>query len=169
MTATAELETTLKKFIKAAEANDGKGLAALFTPDGVYDDYFFGPFKGPQGIAEFLQHTHDGGRDYKWDFFDVVSDGKVGYARYCFSYVSTLPESKDKAVLFEGMSCFKLQGGKIAHYSEVFDRGMALTQLDFAAERIKKNLAKWAKRHNAGAEKEPHVARLRKLGASVLG
>ena len=134
----------LARFTKAVEANDGRGLAALFTPGGTYVDYFFGPYTGPDAIAGMLAHFHEDARDYSWTFFDPVSDGKVAYARYMFSYVSKMTASAGRAVVFEGMSCFKLEGGKIAHYSEVFDRGSALAQLDFAPERMKKSLVRFA-------------------------
>jgi ketosteroid isomerase-like protein len=162
----SEFEGLLARFAKAVEANDGKGLAALFTPDGTYVDYFFGPYTGPQAIADMLQHFHDGGSDYQWQFFDPVSDGNTAYARYCFSYKSILPESKGKPVVFDGMSCFKLENGKIKHYSEVFDRGGALAQLDFAAERIKKSLGKWAGRFHSSDAAKAHLDRLRKAGAA---
>ena len=159
----------LKTFAKVVEANDGSGLAALFTADGTYVDYFFGPYTGPAAIAGMLNHFHDDATDYQWTFLDPVCDGRTGYARYTFSYVSTMPEAKGKAVVFEGMGCFKLEGGRIKHYSEVFDRGTALAQLDFAPERMKKSLAKFARKLHAGPEAAPHVARVKKLGASTLG
>ena len=42
------------------------------------------------------------------------------------------------------MSCFRFRDGLIAHYGEAFDRGVALVQLDFSAERIKHILARAA-------------------------
>ena len=158
----------LARFTKAVEANDGRGLAALFTPGGTYVDYFFGPYPGPDAIAGMLAHFHEDARDYSWTFFDPVSDGKVAYARYMFSYVSKMKESTGRAVVFEGMSCFKLEGGKIVHYSEVFDRGSALAQLDFAPERMKKSLVRFAQKQNVRPEAAAHAERVRKLGASVV-
>jgi len=162
----SEFTTLLGTFAKAVETNDGGALAGLFTADGTYVDYFFGPYTGAQAITEMLQHFHDGGSNYQWQFFDPVSDGRTAYARYVFSYRSILPECLGKPVVFEGMSCFKLEDGKIKHYSEVFDRGMALAQLDFAAERIKKSLGKWSARTLQGAEGKAHLERLRRLGAA---
>jgi hypothetical protein len=152
------LAETLKTFSAAVESNNGKGLAALFTADGVYDDYFFGPSQaGPAGIAEMLAHFYEGGAKFKWDFFDVVEAGPLGYASYRFSYDSTLPETKGVRVVFEGISRFRLEGGKIKHYSEVFDRGSALAQLDFAPERLKKISLKYANAVKAKAESKAHL------------
>jgi ketosteroid isomerase-like protein len=150
----------LSRFAKAVEANDGPGLAALFTSDGVYDDGFFGEYQGAQAIAEMLQHFHDTGTNYRWDFFDPLSDGRIGYARYRFSYLSKVAGAEGKPVVFEGTSFFTFRDGKIARYAEVFDRGVALVQQDFAPERLKKVLAKAAARQNAGTEAKKHLARL---------
>ncbi len=152
------LVETLKTFSAAVEKNDGRALAALFTPDGIYDDYFFGPSKpGSDGIVEMLAHFYEGGANFKWDFFDVVETGTLGYASYRFSYDSTLPEAKGARVAFEGISRFALENGRIKRYSEVFDRGMALAQLDFAPERLKKVELKYATRFKAAPETARHV------------
>ncbi len=147
MTAPTKLETLLNSFTAAVEKGDGSALADCFTSDGVYDDYFFGPSKpGREGIVEMLAHFYEGGRDFRWDFFDVAEAGPLGYASYRFSYTSTLPEAKGARVAFEGIARMRLAGGKIQRYSEVFDRGVALSQLDFAPERLKKIALKYANR-----------------------
>lgn len=139
------LAARLQTFAAAVAANDGQGLADLFTEDGVYDDYFFGPSKpGRQGVVAMLDHFHEGGRDFRWEFFDVVETATLGYAGYRFSYSSTLADANGARVVFEGISRFELKDGRIKRYSEVFDRGMALAQLDFAPERLKKIGLKYA-------------------------
>ena len=106
-----------------------------------------------------LQHFHDTGSNYRWDFFDALSDGNTGYARYRFSYASGMPGAEGKPVVFEGTSHFVFRDGAIARYEETFDRGMALAQQDFAAERIKKVLRKLADRQNASAAAQEHLRR----------
>ena len=155
----SEFETMLGRFAAAVAANDGAGLASLFTADGVYDDGFYGEYAGRESIAKMLQHFHDTGTSFRWDFFDPLSDGKTGYARYRFSYASKMPDSEGKPVVFEGTSHFVFQDGLIARYSEIFDRGMALAQQDFAAERIKKVLKKLADRQNASPAAREHLRR----------
>jgi len=153
------LADLLSKFSAAVAANDGNALADLFTEDGVYDDYFFGPSKpGRQGIVDMIDHFHEGGSDFRWEFFDVVEAGALGYAGYRFSYTSTLPDAKGARVVFEGISRFRMANGRIAHYSEVFDRGAALAQLDFAPERLKKISLKYANGLKARPEAAMHVA-----------
>ena len=72
-----DFEALLLRFSYAATANDGAGFSALFTADGVYDDGFFGEYAGREAIARMLQHFHDTGSNYRWDFFDPVSDARA--------------------------------------------------------------------------------------------
>lgn len=158
----------LAAFAKAVESNDGAGLAALFTPDGIYDDYFFGAHSGAAQIAAMLQRFHAGGQNYRWEFFEPLSDGRIAYSRYRFSYQSR-PHGDGGAqasplvpvvpVVFEGISRFQLREGRIEHYAEVFDRGIAFTQLGFAPERIARILARYANEQNARTEFRQHIGR----------
>jgi ketosteroid isomerase-like protein len=150
----------LAAFTAAVVANDGAGLAALFTEDGVYADEFFGAHQGAAAIAAMLQRFHDTGRDYRWDFFDPVGDGTIGYARFRFSYRSRLSESAGRPVMFEGISQFRLaENGLIARYGEAFDRGVALVQLGFPAERIRRVVEKAASAQNDTQEARGHLDR----------
>jgi hypothetical protein len=105
----------LTAFADAVQANDSRRLAMLFSPDGIYEDGFFGAHTGRAAIAAMLQRFHETGTNYLWEFFDPVSDGATGYARFRFSYASRLPESMGRPVLFEGISCFRFRGELIAH------------------------------------------------------
>jgi ketosteroid isomerase-like protein len=152
-----DLATHLKRFSAAVEAGDGDALADLFTADGVYDDYFFGPQKGRQAIKAMLAHFYDGGRDFRWDFFDPVMQGDLAYASYRFSYTSKAAEAQGARVTFDGISRIALEDGKIKHYSEVFDRGMALAQQNFAPERIRRIGQKYAAALKARPEWARHA------------
>ena len=146
----------LKEFCSAVERRDGKAFASLFTEDGVYHDVFYGDFKGRQKIAEMIDDWfHRTARDFRWDMHRPVSDGKMLYAYYTFSYVSLLPEAKGKRVGFEGVSMMTLRDGKIAEYSEVANVGPAFVDLGFAPERTAKILAK----EGAHLKKQPDFKR----------
>jgi ketosteroid isomerase-like protein len=137
----------LKDFCSAVERRDGKAFAELFTEDGVYHDVFYGAFKGRAKIAEMIDDWfHRTARDFRWEMFRPVSDGKTLYAYYTFSYVSTLPEAKGKnggkRVGFEGVSMMSLRDGKIAEYREVANVGPGFVDMGFAPERVAKILAK---------------------------
>ena len=154
-----DLRALLGRFTAAVEQGDAEALAQLFTPDGVYVDGFYGPFQGRAAIARMIrEHFCGHATDFKWDMLEPVSDGKLGYARYMFSYTSTMPEAKGKRVIFDGMSRFELEGGLIKHYSEMFDAGVALEQLGFAPERIAKVLRKRAARVAQAAAQRHHAA-----------
>jgi hypothetical protein len=149
----------LDRFAAAIVANDGAGLAALFTEDGTYDDGFFGAHTGRPAIAAMLQRFHDTGRDYRWDWSEPLTDGTMAYARWRFSYASRLSGSEGKPVMFEGMSRFQFRGCQIAHYAEAFDRGVALVQLAMPPDRIARVLEKAADAQNAAPEARPHFER----------
>ncbi|MCX7170415.1 MAG: nuclear transport factor 2 family protein, partial [Proteobacteria bacterium] len=50
----------------AVETGDAEALADCFTPDGVYEDYFFGRREARQGIKEMLAHFYLGGNNFRW-------------------------------------------------------------------------------------------------------
>jgi ketosteroid isomerase-like protein len=141
-----DVSALLKKFCGAVERRDGKAFAGLFTEDGVYHDVFYGAFEGRAKIAEMIDdHFHRTARDFRWEMFRPVCDGKMLYAYYTFSYVSTLPEANVKRVGFDGVSIMKLRDGQIAEYREVANGSMGLLEIGFAPERVAKILAREAK------------------------
>ena len=137
----------LVQFTAAVEAGDGAALGALFTSDGIYTDTFYGAFAGREAIRDMLEdHFWRDADAFFWNMRDAVFDGHQGYARWRFGYTSRLPESAGREVAFEGMSRFEIVDGLIRRYDEVFDAGMALTQLGMPAERIAKILARLSAR-----------------------
>lgn len=160
----AAFEALLEKFAACVAANDGAGLGALFTPDGVYDDYFFGAHGGRAAIAAMLARFHEGGEHFRWEFFEPLANERTGYARYRFSYRSKVPDSAGKPIMFEGISVIQLKDGLIEHYAEVFDRGAAFVQLGFPAGKVARLLEKYAQAQNATPGFQPHVERLKARG-----
>ncbi len=151
-------DTLLAKFTAAVESGDGRKLAALFCDDGVYHDGFYGAAEGQVAIAEMLeQHFHGNAKDFHWQMLDPVCDGNSGYARYIFSYTSTMPEAEGRRVIFEGMSRFQLEDGKIRDYSENFDTGIALAQLGFDNTRLARILEKSANQVHDRNRGGPHL------------
>ena len=96
-----EFAELVKQFGAAAAAGNGEVLADLFTPEGTYDDYFFGPCTGRAAIKEMLAHFGEGGSNFRWEFFDPVLGGSVGYASYRFSFDSKRLEAKGARVTFD--------------------------------------------------------------------
>lgn len=138
-------EALLGRMTAAICAGDAEGAAACFVPQGVYHDGFYGEFRGRPEIARMVREFfYRDARDFTWRIDDVVCDGRVGYARYDFSYVSRIAGSEGRRVGFAGISCCRLEDGLIARYGEVFDRAPVLVKLGFPDPRILKSVKRWA-------------------------
>ena len=149
----------LRSFCDAVEAHDGKAFAELFTEDGVYHDVFYGAFAGRAKIAELIDDWfYRTACDFRWDMHAPVSDGRTLYARYTFSYRSTLPEAKGARAMFEGVAIMQLRDGKIAEYHEVANTAPAFVDINFAPERIAKIVAKQGAELKARPEMKRHFA-----------
>ena len=143
MDASAAFGALLERMTLAICRGDGAAAAACFVPDGTYHDGFYGEFRGREAIRTMISdYFHRDARDFTWKVEDVVSDGRVGYARYDFSYVSKLAGAEGKRVGFVGIGRCRLKDGLIERYDEAFDRGPVLLQLGFPPERIAKSLAR---------------------------
>jgi ketosteroid isomerase-like protein len=140
-----DLGQLLNRMTKAAEAKDGKGFAACFTPDGVYRDYIYGDHTGREQIADMLEnYFHRDATDYRWQFFEPVCDGRLGYAWSLSSFTSTIPEFAGNKIVIDGASRFRLKDGLIEEYWESVNGGVAMAQLGVQPERIAKVLRRWA-------------------------
>lgn len=143
MDASAAFGALLARMTQAICRGDGAVAAACFTPEGIYHDGFYGEFCGREAIRAMIEQCfHRDARDFTWQLEDVVSDGRIGYARYDFSYVSMLAGAEGRRVGFAGISRCRLADGLIEHYDEAFDRGPVLAALGFPPERIAKVLAR---------------------------
>ena len=146
----------LRAFCDAVEQHDGKAFAELFTEDGVYHDVFYGAFAGRAGIAEMIDDRfYRTATDFRWDMHAPVSDGHTLYARYTFSYRSTLPEARGARAMFEGVAIMHLRDGRIAEYHEVANTAPGFVDMNFAPERIAKIVA----RQGAALKARPEMAR----------
>ncbi|MGX1348624.1 ketosteroid isomerase-like protein [Bradyrhizobium elkanii] len=153
-----ETTTMLRAFCDAVEARNGKAFANLFTEDGVYHDVFYGAFKGHGRIAEMIDDWfYRTATDFRWVMHDPVSDGTTLYARYTFSYRSTLPEAKGARAMFEGVAIMRLRDGKITEYREVANTAPAFVDLNFAPERIAKIVGKQGAELKARPEMQRHL------------
>ena len=148
--------TMLRAFCDAVEQRNGKAFASLFTEDGVYHDVFYGAFRGRADIAGMIDDWfYRTAADFRWDMHAPVSDGTTLYARYTFSYRSTLPEAKGARAMFEGVSIMTLRDRLIAEYHEVANTAPGFVDMNFAPERIAKIMAK----QGAALKARPEMAR----------
>ena len=145
-----EFAALLRRFTTAAEAGDGVALAKCFTPDGIYHDYIYGDHQGRESIAHMLSDLfHRDAGDYRWQMFDPVCNGDIGYAWSLSAFTSKVPEFSGRQVVIDGMSRFVLRDGLIADYSESVNGGVAMAQLGVAAPRMEKVLRRWGEQLRA--------------------
>jgi ketosteroid isomerase-like protein len=149
----------LAAFCEAVERRNGAAFAALFTEDGVYHDVFYGAFAGRVRIAEMIDDWfYRTATDFRWDMHRPVSDGETLYARYTFSYRSTLPEAKGTRAMFEGVAIMQLRDGRISEYHEVANTATGFVDMNFAPERIAKIVARQGAALKARPEMKRHLA-----------
>jgi ketosteroid isomerase-like protein len=152
------ISAMLRAFCDAVEQRNGAEFAELFTEDGVYHDVFYGPFAGRAKITEMIDDWfYRTATDFRWDMHAPVSDGATLYARYTFSYRSTLPEAKGARAMFEGVAIMKLRDGKILEYREVANTAPGFIDMNFAPERIAKIVAKQGAALKARPEMKRHL------------
>jgi ketosteroid isomerase-like protein len=144
----------LRAFCDAVEQRNGKAFADLFTEDGVYHDVFYGAFDGREKIAAMID---DWFYRTATDMHDPVSNGTTLYARYTFSYRSTLPEANGARAMFEGVAIMTLRDGRIVSYHEVANTAPAFVDLKFAPERIAKIVARQGAELKARPEMKRHL------------
>lgn len=143
----------IERMTQAICRGDGTAAAACFAADGIYHDGFYGEFRGRAAIRDMVEnHFHANACDFTWKLSDALSDGSLSYARYDFSYISRIAGSEGVRVYFAGIAQVRLKDGLIARYGEMFDRGVALAQMNFAPERIAKSLARWAEEEKRGGK-----------------
>jgi ketosteroid isomerase-like protein len=141
---TDDFAALLRAFALSAESGDGARFAAHFTEDAIYHDYIYGPHQGRAEIAHMMQDMfHRDATDYRWEMFDPVINGDMGYAWSLSSFTSTIPQFKGQRIVIDGMSRFIVRDGLIAEYRESVNGGVAMAQLGVAPERMNKVFNRW--------------------------
>jgi hypothetical protein len=134
----------LNEFTLSAESGDGARFAGHFTEHAIYHDYIYGPHKGRPEIAHMMQNLfHRDAAEYRWEMFDPVFDGEMGYAWSLSSFTSKIPQFEGKRVVIDGMSSFMVRDGLIAEYRESVNGGVAMTQLGVESDRMTKVFKRW--------------------------
>ena len=78
--------------------------------------------------------------------YDLINNDSKGYARYRFSFTSTLKGSENIRVAVAGMAYFQFDGNLIEYYGEVVNGGIPMSQLNLPAGKIKRVFEKWSAR-----------------------
>jgi ketosteroid isomerase-like protein len=139
-----EFARLLDEFTLSAESGDGARFASHFTEDAIYHDYIYGPHTGRAAIADMMQNLfHRDAADYRWEMFDPVFDGVMGYAWSLSSFTSKIPQFNGQPVVIDGISRFLVRNGSIAEYRESVNGGVAMAQLGVEPERMTKVFSRW--------------------------
>src|SRR5438552_977760 len=155
-----EFARLLSDFTLSAETGDGARFAAHFTEDATYHDYIYGPHTGRADIAHMMQDLfHRDAADYRWEMFDPVFDGTMGYAWSLSSFTSNIEQFKGKPVVIDGISRFIVRGGLISEYREAVNGGVAMAQLGVEPDRMIKVFRRWTGWLQERAETIDHLAR----------
>lgn len=155
-----EFARLLESLTRAAESGDGAKFANHFTEDATYHDYIYGPHTGRAEIAAMMQDLfHRDAADYRWEMFDPVCNGDLGYAWSLSSFTSTVPDFAGQRVVIDGISRFVLRGALIAEYHESVNGGVAMAQLGVAPERMAKVFRKWSGWLQQRPETQDYLAR----------
>lgn len=155
-----EFARLLQSLTRAAESGDGARFANHFTEDATYHDYIYGPHTGRAEIAAMMQDLfHRDAADYRWEMFDPVCNGDLGYAWSLSSFTSTVPDFAGQRVVIDGISRFVLRGALIAEYHESVNGGVAMAQLGVAPERMAKVFHKWSGWLQQRPETQDYLAR----------
>ena len=153
-----ETKALLAAFTSAVEARDGERFAQLFTPEGTYDDIFYGLHRGRASIARMInEQFYEYADDFRWDMIDPVREGDMIYARCVFSYVSHMPGAAKPRIVMESVSMLKLKDGLIGAYTEVVNNGPALVELGLSPEHVVKIMARQTRALKARDEAKRHV------------
>ncbi|MFT0875494.1 nuclear transport factor 2 family protein [Rhodopseudomonas sp. G2_2311] len=155
-----EFAQLLESLTRAAESGDGARFANHFTEDATYHDYIYGPHTGRAEISAMMQDLfHRDAADYRWEMFDPVCNGDLGYAWSLSSFTSTVPDFAGQRVVIDGISRFVLRGALIAEYHESVNGGVAMAQLGVAPERMAKVFRKWSGWLQQRPETQDYLAR----------
>jgi len=139
-----EFALLLDQFTRSAESGVGARFAQHFTEDAVYDDYIYGIHQGRADIAHMMQDLfHRDAADYRWEMFDPVFDGTMGYAWSLSSFTSKIEQFTGKPVVIDGISRFIVRDGLIAEYRESVNGGVAMAQLGVEPGRMDKVFSRW--------------------------
>jgi hypothetical protein len=163
-----EFAALLDEFTRSAESGDGERFAGHFTEDAVYYDYIYGAHKGRADVAHMMENLfHRDAADYRWEMFDPVFDGAMGYAWSLSSFISKIPQFEGKPVVIDGMSRFLIRDGLIAECRESVNGGVAMVQLGVAPDRTAKVFQRWAGWLRERPETQDYLARPKRSQTKV--
>jgi steroid delta-isomerase-like uncharacterized protein len=110
-------------------------MAALFTDDGVYEDFAFqARFQGKEGVALWVTITNASVRDARVELIDAFGVGDRAAARWIFSGTDTGAFARDlpptgRSFSVRVASFFELEGGLIRRVGDYYNLADLLRQI----------------------------------------
>ena len=153
-----EFYELITKLTQSVCGGNSRAVAECFCDDGVYDDVFYGEFKGKKNIEDLIDnYFYRDASDFRWDIHDPVSDGVTGYCRYVFSYKPKIRGYIEKRTFFEGVAIVTVNKGLISLYREVANTLPVLERLGFSEMHLSKLAAKQGREIELRSETTDHI------------
>jgi len=153
-----EFGVLMGRMVDAVCAGDREEVAGCFIEDGIYDDVFYGLFRGREQIMDMIgNYFHRDARNFRWDLHDPVCNGNIGYVRYVFSFESKLKGFEGNRTMFDGVSIVTLQDGLIRVYREIANTAPGLQRMGFSPERLGRVINKQGSELAARDESRGHL------------
>jgi len=153
-----EFYELITKLTQSVCQGNSRAVADCFCDDGIYDDVFYGEFRGRKNIEDLIDnYFYRDATDFRWDIHDPVSNGVTGYCRYIFSYKSKIKGYPETRTFFEGVAIATLNKGLISVYREVANTLPALERLGFSETHLSKLAAKQGREIEMRSETKGHI------------
>ncbi len=121
----ADLPPVVAAWTGAWNADDAKAMAALFGPEGVYEDLAFQvAFQGPEGATARVRITTNAVPDARVEVVDAFQSGDRIAVRWTFSGTpvrfADLPAS-DESFSVPVVTLIEMRGGRIARLTDAYN------------------------------------------------
>jgi steroid delta-isomerase-like uncharacterized protein len=131
---TRQIPPIVQAWADAWNSGDAEGMAALFTDDGVYEDYAFqASWDGPEAVAQWVEITVTNIPDARAELLDAYMRDDRATLRWVFHGT---PErmgpigGTGKTFSVSAVSIFELESGKISRVSDFYNLANLFRQLE---------------------------------------
>lgn len=129
--------TIAHRFADAFHTRDPAAVTAVFAPDAVYQDLFYGAAHGHDRIRALFERMYSEGGRHEWVMTTAASASDVTLAEWRFTFtVADGVRGAGRTLRFAGVSAFACRDGLCHTYREYFDRGAALLAVGVAPEAV---------------------------------
>ena len=123
----------VQAWMDAWNTGDAEAMSALFTEDGVYQDFAFqAQVEGQEGVAFWVELTVQNIPDTRGEIIEAFRDGDRIAVKWTFSGTPLRlgpVEGNGKSFSVPAVSIFELEGEKIARVGDYYNRADLLGQL----------------------------------------